>query len=231
MQRCVKFIDKYELEKLRNKLMVKLYRDIGRKYRSLIVDKEITLERFNKDFRKEIERNFDFSNPDYRKIFHDIEKLVLYKLARLPDRRRENIKEQYEIESKMRNINYDREEHFLFPEKVKNNRIRTEEGKRFEKNLEGYSYYEDYVNETHRRAIEEKIRKQLLNEDLRYNVTDREDKDVKASVLDEMLSNTLSRMDREEQNDNLRAKETFLKEKEILLSSFRCNLLILYRQS
>jgi hypothetical protein len=239
MQKCVKFIDKYELEKLRTRLMVKLYRDIGKKYRSLLTDKEITLEKFNKELKREIERNFDFSNPDYKKFFHEVEKMVLQKLARLPDKRRENIREKGEIESKLRNINYDREEHHLFPEKSKNNRVRNDNKKvkfvdpddsGLNYKLKSYDDYESYADDTHRNAIAEKIRKQLLNEEMENNFSDREndednDEDYKEeedSRYHDVLKGTMKKMELEEREHNLKAKETFLKQKEILLSSLGC---------
>jgi hypothetical protein len=61
----------------------------------------------------------------------------------------------------------DKEEHYLFPEKVKNNRIRNETRKKENEWAKIAKFdYEEFVHEKYEKAIEDKIRKQLLNEEL-----------------------------------------------------------------
>jgi hypothetical protein len=227
MQKSVKYMDKWELEKLRNKMMEKLYRDIGKKYKTLILDKEITLDKFTKDFRKEVEQNFDFNNPDYKHFFHEVEKVFLNKITRCPDKRRENLQEKEEIESKLNNMNYDKEQHHLFKERIKNNRVRKEAQKKENEWAKMAKFdYEQYVAEEHRKMIEDKIKRQLLNEDLRKQITDKErhEQEVKEQeerYFNEILQGTLTKLDFEERERNLKSKEMFLKQKDMLLSSMQ----------
>jgi hypothetical protein len=228
MQRNVKFIDKYELEDLRNKLIAKLFRDLGKKYKTILLDKDITIEKFTKDFEKEIQKNFDFSNPDYRKFFHESEKLILEKLSKLPDKRRENMKQKQEIDNKLLNVEVDKEEYFLYPERVKNNRIRKEVDKQSNEWAKMANYeYEQFVSETHKKAIEERIRKQLLNEELGKQICEKREKEVNAKAEEvyfgDVLKKTMENMDIQEREKNLKAKEMFLKQKELLLSSMEGN--------
>lgn len=131
----VNFMLKEELEILQKRLFEKIYKDVCNKYSPLLNDKEYDSERFYKDFKNEIEKNYDFNNPDYKKFFVKIEKIVLKKLSKVDDVKREVLPEKQQVEyysqsqSKSQdNINNDKikkayNDYWMYPDKVKNNRL------------------------------------------------------------------------------------------------------------
>ena len=200
----LKYKQKQELESLKKKLLLKLARDIKNKYSSLLSDKELEVEFFNKEFQNEIEKHFDFNNPDYKKFFLKVEKLVLTKLDKIQDKKRENLIQKNEVEeltstsldkkTKFEKINFN----YLPEGKLKRTKLR-EELKRKEKDdwakLAKYSC-STFQEEQSKEKENEKKLKSLYKEELMTQIT-----------MKKETENFLKREERSEIVDIIRQKE------------------------
>jgi len=63
-----------------------VFRDLSNKYYNLLKDKNYDINHFNKDFEREMEKNYDFNNPDYKSFFRKIEYIFLLKMNSIEDK-------------------------------------------------------------------------------------------------------------------------------------------------
>lgn len=80
------YLQREKLSYLKRKLCEKVFRDLSNKYYNLIRDKSYDINNFTKEFEKEMEKSYDFNNPDYKIFFRKIENIFLNKMFYLEDK-------------------------------------------------------------------------------------------------------------------------------------------------
>ncbi len=84
------YIEREHLIDLKMKLTQKVFRDLSNKYYNLLQDKNYNIDNFFKDFEKEMEKSYDFNNPDYKSFFRRIESGFLNKMNKIEDKNKYN---------------------------------------------------------------------------------------------------------------------------------------------
>jgi hypothetical protein len=223
--------DNQELENLRNKVIEKLYWDLNKRHNSILLNKDISAEAFVKEFSSKIENYFNFRNPDYKHFFTQMERSLIPKLNKLPDKKRSIIVKK---ESTFNN-KCEETEVVCTPEKTLSQKQQREMDKKNNEWAKIANYeFDQYMGEKHRRDVEEMIAKQMLQEDLKKQVEDRKcdeqkEKERADKFYNDVFKKNIERLDIEEKEKQLKAKEMFLKQKELLLSSMEGMCLFLYR--
>jgi hypothetical protein len=219
--KSVKYINKDELNELKNKLIEKLYRDISKKYHTILVEKEYDVKKFANVFQKEIEKNFDFNNPDYKRFFRTIEEIVLKKLSTIEDKKRDQL---IGVEDINRETNY-----MTFNENVtEKNKLKKKLDKKKEDEWDKIIKYDyqQYLEETKNNIEEERNKKLKISNELDKQIKDKiiREEEIKQNddkYYNQILKKAIDTLDIEEKEKNLKAKEKFIKEKELLLSSMK----------
>jgi len=80
------YIEREHLSKLKKQLADKVLRDLANKYYIIIKDKNYNIKNFYFEFEKELEKSYDFNNPDYKIFFRKIENIFLNRMNRLEDK-------------------------------------------------------------------------------------------------------------------------------------------------
>jgi len=80
------YIEREHLIELKKKLTEKVFRDLSNKYYNLLHDKNYNIDTFFKDFEKEMEKSYDFNNPDYKIFFRKIENIFLNKMNKMENK-------------------------------------------------------------------------------------------------------------------------------------------------
>lgn len=157
MNKQIASIRKEELEKLKTKLFEKIFRDLSNKYRRLIYEKQLDIKTCYPHLAKEIEKTFDFSNPDYPKMFQVIEKKFLKEISSRTDQ----IRNQMLSEEKVANALVD---------PLDDCPKRKAKDQQDEWTLINKYNYLTYQEEEKKKKEEDKLNKKKFQEDLRKQI-------------------------------------------------------------
>ncbi len=80
------FDDRKNLVQLKKNLAEKFFRDLSNKYFKLISDKKYDTNDFYEEFEKELQKSYNFYNPDYKSFFRKLEKVFLNKIQNLDNK-------------------------------------------------------------------------------------------------------------------------------------------------
>jgi hypothetical protein len=237
----IKYMHQEELNKLKNKLLEKLYRDIDNKYKNILNDKGYNIQFFKKEFSKKVENYFDFNNPDYKKFFKQIEKDFLNKMNKIDDIKREAMPDQEEIEylsNPKRNEapvtnGFDNPYNSVFNnnEKTKREKLRNLIKHKMEKDEWGIIAKKDHAKYLREQKEKENVyvqkRKEYfetLNQQMKEKSKHKHELEEQDKRIDEEIKKNNEMMDKEELKKIRLEKEKLAKQKEELFKNINSNL-------
>jgi hypothetical protein len=193
----VKSIQREEINKMKKKLMEKVVKDLKNKYNTLVYDKQFNIGLFEKTLSKNIEKYFDFANPDYLKFFQKIEQIFLKEISRKEDVKREalpNLREaevisqipaQSNPEFKEWNKIYD--DYCNFPEKTKKNKLRNELNRKEKDEWAKIASddYKKFIKEKDEKELNQSKNRKQLCQDLKRQICNKEEHDKRKKEEEE----------------------------------------------
>jgi hypothetical protein len=214
--------DKQELDILHHKLFEKLYHDISKKHNALFRSKDITLENFSLIFHDEFDKHLNYKNPDYKKFFTQMERIILKVISKLPDKFNKSVIKKPTL----------KKEKELYDEPTLTEKQKKELAKKNNEWAKIAKFEsEQFISQKQRQDLEDMIAKQLLQDDLKKQIEEKKEyenreKERNEKFYNEVFVQKLERLDLEEKEKCLKAKELFLRQKELLLSSIEGNFFV-----